>query len=180
MKTLRIALHALRRNVMRSVLTCLGIIIGIAAVIAMMEIGQGSSHAIQQTIASMGANSIGIEPRASQSAGVSAGAATGLTLSPEDADALIQECSAVRWAAPSVDGRAQLVYGNKNWNPSSFKGTTSDYLLVKKWTDLIEGIPFSEDDVRRAAPVCLLGQTVVKELFGGSSPIGKEVRVKNV
>ena len=98
-RTLRTALHALRRNVMRSVLTCLGIIIGIAAVIAMMEIGQGSSNAIQQTIVSMGANQIGIEPRATSSAGVSSGAATGLTLTPEDCDALIRECSAIRWAA---------------------------------------------------------------------------------
>src|SRR3954462_771796 len=109
-RTVRGALHALRRNVMRSVLTCLGIIIGIAAVIAMMEIGQGSSNAIQQTIVSMGANQIGIEPRAPSSAGISSGAATGLTLSPEDADALLRECSAVRWVAPSVDARVQLVY----------------------------------------------------------------------
>ena len=105
-RIIRAALHALRRNVMRSILTCLGIIIGIAAVIAMMEIGQGSSNAIQQTIASMGANQIGIEPRATASAGVSSGAATGLTLTPEDATALLTECSAVRWVSPSVDARA--------------------------------------------------------------------------
>src|SRR5213076_2329075 len=106
-RALRVAIYALRRNVMRSVLTCLGIIIGIAAVIAMMEIGEGSSHAIQQTIASMGVNQIGIEPRATASAGVSSGAATGLTLTPEDSDALLRECSAIRWAAPSVDSRSQ-------------------------------------------------------------------------
>src|SRR5256885_8887277 len=120
-RTLRTALHALRRNIMRSVLTCLGIIIGIAAVIAMMEIGQGSSHAIQDTIASMGANQLGIEPRATSSAGVSSGAATGLNLTPEDCDAILRECSAVRWGAPTVAGRAQLFYGNMNGNVDQIK-----------------------------------------------------------
>src|SRR5437868_1977355 len=132
-RTFHTALYALRKNVMRSVLTCLGIIIGIAAVIAMMEIGQGSSSSIEQTIASMGANQLGIEPRASAAAGVSAGAATGLTLTPEDCDAILRECTAVRWAAPSVDGRAQLVYGNRNWNLQGIKGTTPAYLDVRNW-----------------------------------------------
>jgi ABC-type antimicrobial peptide transport system permease subunit len=179
-KIFRTALHALRRNVMRSVLTCLGIIIGIAAVIAMMEIGQGSSYAIQQTIASMGANQIGIEPAPTSSGGVSSGAATGLTLTPQDCDALLRECSAIRWAAPSVDGRAQLVYGNRNWNPGSIKGTTPEYLHVRNWADLADGEPFTDDDVRSASAVCLIGQTVARELFGTAPPVGKEVRIKNV
>src|SRR5438552_9828180 len=98
---------------MRSALTCLGIIIGIGSVIAMVEIGQGSSHAIQQTIASMGANQLGISPQSSSVGGISSGAATGLTLTPEDCDAIIRECPAVRYAAPSVDGRSQIIYGNR-------------------------------------------------------------------
>src|SRR3954462_1777190 len=142
-RTLRAAMHALRRNVMRSVLTCLGIIIGIAAVIAMVEIGQGSSHAIQQTIASMGANQFGIEPQASSFGGVSAGAQTGLTLTPQDAEAIRRECPAVRWAAPSVDARARVVYGNRNWSPGSIKGTTPEYLNVRNWATLAEGEPFT-------------------------------------
>jgi ABC-type antimicrobial peptide transport system permease subunit len=179
-RTVRTALHALRRNIMRSILTCLGIVIGIAAVIAMMEIGQGSSNAIQQTIANMGANQVGIEPRATSSAGVSAGAATGLNLTPEDCDALLRECSAIRWAAPSVDARAQLIYGNRNWNVQSIKGSTPDYLRIRNWSDLADGEPFTDADVRSAALVCVVGQTVARELFPDASPVGKEIRVKNI
>src|ERR1022692_1065440 len=100
---LRMALHALRRNIMRSVLTCLGIIIGIAAVIAMMEIGRGSSYSIEQTIASLGANIVQIDPSDTAVGGVSSGGGGRVTLTPADAEAILQECSAVRLVAPSVD-----------------------------------------------------------------------------
>src|SRR5882724_6339931 len=109
LRTLRTALHALGRNVMRSVLTCLGIIIGIGAVIAMMEIGQGSSHAVQQAIASLGASVIQIDPSDSSVGGVSTGGGGRVTLTPADSDAIAEECSAVRLSAASVDCRAQLV-----------------------------------------------------------------------
>src|SRR6201995_2917770 len=121
-RTFKTALNALRRNVMRSILTCLGIIIGIAAVIAMMEIGQGSSATIQQTIASMGANQLLIYPQATSNGGVSSGAGTGLDLSPEDCDAILRECSAVKIAAPAVEARVQLIYNDKNWSPNQIEG----------------------------------------------------------
>src|SRR5580692_1241355 len=120
--TLRMALRALRRNVMRSVLTCLGIIIGIAAVIAMMEIGRGSSHSIEQTIASLGANVIQIDPQSTFVGGISSGGGGEVTMTPDDADAIRHECSAVICVAPSVDCRAQVIYGNKNWSPNNILG----------------------------------------------------------
>jgi ABC-type antimicrobial peptide transport system permease subunit len=179
-RTLRTALRALRRNRMRSVLTCLGIVIGIAAVIAMMEIGQGTSSAVRQTIATLGANFIQVEAGASSSSGVHYGAGTCLTLTPQDCEAILRECAAVRWAAPGVDCRMQVIHANRNWQPWKILGTTPTFLLVRGWTDLEEGEPFTDSDVHSAACVCLMGQTPARELFGGELPVGKEVRVRGV
>src|SRR5665213_3887339 len=132
-RTLRTALHALRRNILRSVLTCLGIIIGVAAVIAMMEIGQGSSGLIKETISKMGADNIMIWPGTKETAGVSQGIGTTITLHPQDCDAILRECTAVRAAAPVVKARVQLIYGNRNWNPQNMNGTTPAYIDVHNW-----------------------------------------------
>ena len=175
----RTALHGLRRNVMRAALTTLGIIIGVAAVIAMMEIGRGSSSAIQQTISSMGANNLLILPGTASSGGVSFGAGSVMTLSPQDSEAILNEIPGIKSAAPIVRARTQVIYGNRNWVPVFIYGTTPAYLEVREW-GLAEGDAFTDRDVRNASKVCVLGQRLVRELFQGESPIGKEVRVQNV
>lgn len=180
-QTLRMSMHALRRNVMRSALTTLGIVIGVAAVIAMMEIGKGSSRAVQQTIASMGANNLLIQPGTASSGGVTFGSGSVITLTPQDGDAIMRECRpAVTAVAPVVRARTQVVYGNRNWVPLYIYGTTPAFLDVRDWDDLDEGEPFTDRDVSGGTKVCMLGQTLVRELFQGESPIGKEVRVQNV
>lgn len=179
-RTIRTALRALRRNPMRAALTALGIIIGVAAVIAMMEIGAGSAAAIRKTIASMGANNLIVLPGAAASGGVSFGAGSSMTLTPQDCQALLQECPAVRNAAPIVRARTQVIYGDRNWTPAFIYGSTPEFFDVREWTDLAEGEMFTEREVRGSSKVCLLGQTLVKELFDGQSPLGKELRVNNV
>jgi ABC-type antimicrobial peptide transport system permease subunit len=170
----------LRRNVLRSALTTLGIVIGVAAVIAMMEIGQGSATAVQRTITSMGANNLLIQPGTAASGGVSFGSGTIVTLTPQDADDILEKCPAVDGVAPIVRVRTQLVYGNRNWVPLYLYGTTPSFLEVRDWENLDEGSCFSDRDVRNGSKVCLLGQTIVRELFGSESPVGKEIRVQNV
>ena len=179
-RILRTALRALRRNVLRAALTTLGIVIGVAAVIAMMEIGNGSTMAIQRTIATMGAFNLLIFPGNMASAGVSYGSGSVMTLKPEDADAIVSECPSVSTAAPIVRTRTQVVYGNRNWVPNSMYGTTPAYLEVRDWTEMAEGEAFTDRDVRNCSKVCLIGQTIVRELFAGESPIGKDIRMQNV
>ncbi len=179
-RTMSIALRALRRNPMRATLTTLGIIIGIAAVIAMMEIGNGASAAIQKSIVSMGSNMIMIQPGTAASGGVSFGAGSVMTLSPQDCDAILQQCPAVQYVAPIVQARTQVVYGNKNWVPFFIVGSTPAYLSIRNWTELAQGDVFTDKDVRNANKVCLVGNTLARELFEGDSPIGKEIRIKNV
>src|SRR4051812_12601375 len=179
-RNLRTALSMLRRNRTRSMLSCLGVTIGIATVIVMGEIGQGPAPAVEGRVAALGATSLRVEAGASSSAGVSLGSGTAVTLTPQDRDAIVRECSAVRWAAPGVDCKMQVVHGNRNWSPWKVLGTSPDYLKVRDWTDLAEGESFTEFDVNSAACVCLMGQTPLHELFGDESPLGKQVRVRGV
>jgi len=178
--TTKTALGALRRNLLRTMLTTLGIVIGVAAVISMMEIGNGATIAIKKTMASIGANTLVIVPGAMSTSGINQGAGSVMTLTPQDADAIIKECPALRSVAPIVRARTQVVYGNRNWVPTYIYGTTPAFLEVREWTDLNEGESFTEHDVLNSGKVCLIGQTIVRELFGGQSPLGKEVRIRNV
>ena len=178
--TLRTAVGNLRRNTMRSALTALGVIIGVGAVIAMTEIGEGSQAAIEKVIANMGAFKLPIFPAPASTGGVSQGIGTFQTLKPEDAEAIARECPAVVAVAPMVFSRAQVIYGNRNWVPQVLMGVTSDYLVTRDWEDLEEGSCFSDDDVRSANTVCLIGATVKDELFEDESPVGATIRIRNV
>ena len=178
--TFRTAFGALRRNKMRSALTALGVIIGVGAVIAMTEIGEGSKVAIQKTIASMGANNLMVLPGAAASGGVSFGSGSVQTLTPQDADELAKQCPAIVGVAPVVRlRRAQIVCGNRNWN-TDITGTTPSFLTVRDWETLDEGDVFSDRDVRGRNKVCMVGYTLKRELFQGESPVGKDIRILNV
>jgi ABC-type antimicrobial peptide transport system permease subunit len=172
-------MQALRRNVMRTVLTMLGVIIGVAAVIAMMEISQGASGAIQVTVANMGANTLVVSPGAPKRNTATFGEKTD-TLTPEDAEAIQRECPAIVCTAPIVNADAQVVYGNRNWNPIYMTGSTEAFLKMRNWTQLDLGRIFNEREILGGSKVCLIGQTLVRKLFGGRSPLGEEIRVKNV
>jgi len=174
---LKMALNGLRRNVMRAVLTTLGIVIGIGAVIAMMEIGQGSSRGVQEAIARMGANNLMIFAGSATTGGVSQGAGSATTLVLDDIDPILDRCPSITAAAPIVRARTQVVHGNRNWRPNYIYGTTPDFLIVRDWQEMTEGQAFSEEDVRRANSVCLIGLTGARELFGDESALNKDIRI---
>lgn len=176
--SLKIALRALRINKMRSFLTMLGIIIGIAAVIAMVAIGSGASKIISEQIASVGSNILLVLPGSVTSGGIRLGHGSTPTLTYEDARAIMAECPSVALAAPVVRGGSQVIYGNMNWS-SVIMGITPEYLMVREWR-VVAGRSFSQADVDGAVKICLLGRTVAENLFGAEDPVGKTVRVKKL
>ncbi|MFM7159340.1 MAG: ABC transporter permease [Planctomycetaceae bacterium] len=177
---LKTAARAILRNKLRSGLTMLGIVIGVAAVIAMMEIGRGSNDAIQKTIASMGANNLLVQPGAASSGGVTFGGGSGLTLTPRDALELSRQVPSLSNVAPIVRAHTQVIFQGRNWVPVYIYGSTPEFLDVRDWTNLAEGEMFGEREVRNGSAVCVVGQTIVRELFRGESPVGREIRLQNV
>ena len=173
-----LGLDALRRNRMRSALTVLGIVIGVAAVIATLAIGQGARSAVQAQIRAMGSNVIMVIPGTVSAGGAHGAMGGNTTLTPEDAAAIKQECPAVDAVAPTVRTFAQLVFGDQNWN-SQVQGTTPDFLIARQWV-VQDGVFITDSDVRGAAKVCVLGQSVVKQLFGDTDPIGSMIRIKDM
>lgn len=177
-QALRIAMRALRVNKMRSFLTMLGIIIGIAAVIAMMAVGSGASYIISQQIASIGSNIILVLPGSLTSGGLRTGSGGVQTLKAADSRAIQQECPAVAIAAPIVRGSGQIVYGNQNWS-TLLMGTTPEMFVIREWST-VQGREFTVEEVDGAAKVCVIGETIVKNLFGDEDPLGKMIRIKKV
>ena len=178
LSTLKIALRALWVNKMRSALTMLGIIIGVSAVIIMLAVGTGVSRKVSAQISSIGSNLIIVMPGSSSQGGVRMGGGSQSTLTTTDAEAIERECSAVAAVAPMQYGTAQAVYGNQNWS-TGIQGTTPGILEVKD-CGLTAGRNMNEQDVRSATKVCLLGQTVVDNLFGSIDPIGQIIRIKKI
>jgi putative ABC transport system permease protein len=176
--TLKISLRALRVNKMRSALTMLGIIIGVGAVIAMLAVGTGASEKISEQISSIGSNLIIILPGSTTSGGLRMGMGSQPTLTRDDAEAIQKECSAVQDVAPVLNGAAQIVYSNQNWSTGVY-GTTASMLAIRDWP-IASGRSFTDQDIRNATKVAILGQTVVENLFGSIDPVGQMIRIKKV
>jgi putative ABC transport system permease protein len=176
--SLKISIRALWVNKMRSSLTLLGIIIGVGAVITMLAVGTGARAQIIAQISKMGSNLLIVFPGSSTSGGARLGAGTQSSLTMKDAEAILNECPSVSDVAPILSGVAQVVYRQQNWSTGVI-GTTPGMLNVRDWT-LSEGNPFTDQDVKRATKTCLLGQTVVENLFGGYDPVGQILRINKI
>jgi putative ABC transport system permease protein len=176
--SIRIALRALKVNRTRSALTMLGIIIGVAAVIAMVGVGAGATARIQDQIQSIGSNLIMVTPGSVSSNGVRLGSGATATLTQDDAKAIATECPSVSAVSPTVRGGVQAVYGNSNWATNA-QGVTPDYMTIRDAT-MMYGQFFTAEDVDAAAKVAVLGETVAQTLFGDSDPTGQVVIIKNV
>jgi len=176
--TAKIAVRALRRNPMRSALTTLGIIVGVGAVIAMVGIGNGAKAQVEAQIASLGRNVILVFSGSTTSSGLRTGWGGAGTLTVEDVDAIRREISGVAGISPEVRTITQVVADNQNW-ATQVLGESPDYFEIRGWP-VVEGEPFSERDVRSANKVAVIGRTTAQQLYGGDSPIGRVVRIKNV
>jgi putative ABC transport system permease protein len=176
--TVRIALKALNSSKMRTILTMLGIIIGVASVITMLSIGEGVSASVSANISSLGTNALIIMPGQMQTGGVRQGGLDSQTLTVEDFKAISRECPSIEYVSPSVRKMTQAVYGNQNWSTMCY-GVNEDYDKIRNWP-IGSGTFFTRQDITSGAKLCILGKTVVENLFGGQNPIGETVRIKNV
>ena len=176
--TIAIALRALSRNKLRSGLTMLGIIIGIGAVIATVSLGQGAREQVQQQIASLGSNMLFIGAGTMNRGGIRLGFGNTQTLMMADEEAIVRECPSVSMAAPGSTTGVQVVFGNDNWG-TRVTGTTPQYFDVRDWP-MREGTSFTQEDVQLAANVVVIGETVRKNLFGDTPPVGQTIRMNNL
>ena len=174
----KVSLKAVANNKMRSFLSMLGIIIGVAAVIIMMAIGQGSKESIRQELSTMGTNLLTIRPGADMRGGVRQDPSAMQTLKQADYERIVREKKFVSKVSPEVTASGQAIYGNNNTNTSMY-GESTEYLEIKQW-DVEKGDCFTEEDIKKAAKVCVVGATIVKELFNGHDPIGKTIRFKSI
>jgi putative ABC transport system permease protein len=176
--TFKIAFRALRRNKLRSVLTALGIIIGVAAVIAMVGIGNGAKAQVEAQIASLGENVILIFSGSTTSSGIRTGWGGAGTLKIEDADAIRREVPGIVNVSEEVVSNSQIASGNQNWFTRIY-GESAEYLDIRQWA-LADGVPFTDQDVRSANKVCIIGATTASQIFGSADAVGQALRIKNV
>ncbi len=175
---IRVALRALRRNTMRSILTALGIIIGIGAVITTVSMGTGARSQIEAQVAALGQNIITVFPNFFSAGGVRSGFGGALSLTPDDAEAIRNEVADVDGISPEIRDRAQVLANGQNWN-TQVMGESPDYPAIRSWP-VAEGAMFTEQDVKSIAKVCIIGKTIVDELFPDEDPIGKTLRIRNL
>lgn len=176
--TLKMAIVSLKINKMRSILTSLGIIIGVSAVIIMLAVGSGASKKIAQDMESMGSNLLMIRSASATSGGVRMGFGTKPSLTLKDADAIEKNCRGVMAIAPYSSGTAQLTYGNQNWS-TTIGGTTASYLFIRNY-EIASGRNFIPEDIKNSTKVAIIGNTIATELFGDMNPINKTMRIGNV
>lgn len=174
----RESLRALFRNKMRSTLTVLGITIGIGAVICVIAIGQAGSDQVQKQLDNLGDNFVWIEAGSRAPNGIRTGSHGTKTLTAEDGYAILKQVPLLKSMSPQVDANTQIIYANRNWS-THYRGVSPDYFSIKRWP-VVQGVPFTQDDVDRAAPVCVIGSTISQQLFVAENPIGKTVRLSNM
>ncbi|MDH7797538.1 MULTISPECIES: ABC transporter permease [unclassified Beijerinckia] len=178
-ETILFSLRSLRHNPLRSFLTILGIVIGVASVVTVLAIGSGAQEKVASEIRAVGSNVLMINPGAAREAGIRLKAGTRLTLTESDVAAIVHQIPQIIAAAGSLSGSAQAVHENQNWN-TTINGTTMDHFVVRNWS-LSSGRGFSGDEMQEAGKVAILGSSVVKELYGaGADPVGSEIRIMNV
>jgi len=178
LSTILVALRALRRNALRSILTALGIIIGVGAVIAMVSIGNGAKSQVEASIASLGQNIVSVFPGTSTSGGMRGGWGSASSLTVDDVMAIRDEIAGVVSVSPEIRDRTQILANGLNWN-SQISGVDTNILDIRMWT-IAEGAMFSDGDVRSGAKVCVIGHTVAQQLFAETDPIGQTLRLRNV
>ena len=176
--TIRVALRAIMRNKLRSLLTVLGVVIGVCAVITMVNIGSGAQISIEKAISGLGTNMLIVIPGSMTKGGMRTGFGTVTTLIDEDAQAIRDECPTVQLVSPVVSTAAQVVFQNQNWG-TSIMGTDPEFQRIKNWS-LARGEFFTMQDVKAATKVCVLGKSVAEKLFGTQNPVGQIVRVKRI
>jgi putative ABC transport system permease protein len=176
--SVKLAWRALARNPLRATLTMLGVIIGVAAVVATLAIGQGARSSVQAQIASLGSNMIMIFPGAPSAGGMRHAMGSSSTLTRDDFDAIKKECPSVARAAWQVRSGGQVIYGNQNWSTAVI-GTTEDYFAIRDWV-IGSGAAFTDSDVRNGAKVAVIGATVAENLFGDADPVGEVIRIKDL